>query len=75
MELPFAELGDAGGESRFAGWGHVGFRRRHPRGDVDQKTGFVSPAQERGLSWTSAFGGRCVMEFESAPWGLRVADS
>lgn len=59
VELLFAEVGDAGGESRFGGWGHAGFGGRHPRGDVDHKTGSVSLAQERGLSWTSAFGGWC----------------
>ena len=59
VELLFAELGDVGGESRFGGWGHVGFGGRHPRDDVDQKNRFVSLAQERGLSRTSAFGGWC----------------
>ena len=54
VELLLAELGDAGGESRFGGWGRVGFRGRHPRGDVDWQNGFVGPAQERGRSWTSA---------------------
>lgn len=74
LELLLAELGDAGGESRFGGWGRVGFRGGI-RGGVDWQTGFVGPAQERGLSWTSnqmLKGLVWSTEFESSSWGLRM---
>lgn len=61
--LPSAELGDLGVEGGKVWWlGALRAWRGHPRGDVEWRTGFVGPVQERDLSWVSQFGSWCTRE-------------